>query len=286
MARICAIDKINKLRFDFFISNFRVLLSTFLFSARFFYSRMLLPRRLGRGEVGWYGVGSSAPPLPPPDKASIYFEAACRFGLRNKLLGGETLVCGRETDIQKDGEVDEQTRDGNTVDWDLHCLRLIRFVFQSLTRAPPPPAHLLNISLTSHLQCWSDGTIDQEAATKARLEGQSSNRHIFSFCRDPALWVESDQFNTVYRNFQVRIEVGVGVGVGVGGGVGVGVGVGVGIGIGIGVGVMVMVFCGLNTTSSTPSTASFRLRLRLGLGLVLVFGLGLVLVLGLRLGLG
>ncbi|CAM9756207.1 unnamed protein product [Scytosiphon promiscuus] len=49
-----------------------------------------------------------------------------------------------------------------------------------------------------------NGTIDQEEATIARMDGKTRGSEQFAFCRDPELWVGSTQFSTVYRNFQAN----------------------------------------------------------------------------------
>lgn len=57
----------------------------------------------------------------------------------------------------------------------------------------------------SCLRVFTDGHIDQEEATLARVESKTTNSEMYNFCRDPELWVGSPQFNRVYRNFQVTV---------------------------------------------------------------------------------
>ncbi|CAM9234999.1 unnamed protein product [Ectocarpus sp. 6 AP-2014] len=49
-----------------------------------------------------------------------------------------------------------------------------------------------------------NGTIDQEAATLARVNGSGVDTEQYNFCRDPEMWVGSKQFDKVYRNFEAR----------------------------------------------------------------------------------
>lgn len=53
---------------------------------------------------------------------------------------------------------------------------------------------------------FADGRIDQEAAAQARMTGRNGNS-MFSFCRDPELWLGSPQFMRIYRNFEVRTNL-------------------------------------------------------------------------------
>lgn len=71
----------------------------------------------------------------------------------------------------------------------------------------PSPAHFCILAFfafkpTPKFSRHPDGVIDQEEATLKRMEGP--NGEMYSFCRDPALWVGSPQFCSVYWNFQAR----------------------------------------------------------------------------------